>query len=314
MYTIVVLISDKVGPNMAPICLFTYNRLVETRLTIESLKCNYLATDSELTIFSDGPKNEHSIKAVQDVRDYLKTITGFKNVNIIESLNNKGLARSVIDGVTVLLDNYGSVIVIEDDLITSTNFLSYMNQALNFYSDNENVWSVSGFSFPINYPEGYEFDNSFGVRASSWGWATWKSRWAKVDWEISDYEEFMMDKAAKKKFKQGGSDLVKMLSNQMSGVIDSWAIRFCYSQFKHEGYDVLPVQSKVVNIGFNGDATNTQGMETRFGSTLDKSGNTKFVFNEVVGSDESILRQFRKPLTIRARVEFKIKAILETYR
>jgi hypothetical protein len=296
---------------MAPICLFTYNRLNETTLTVESLKCNTLAKNSVLIVFSDGARDENSFDSVRDVREYLKTITGFKSVIVIESLENKGLARSIIEGVTKVIDEYGNVIVVEDDLLTSTNFLCYMNQSLDLYRANSKIWSVSGFSFPINYPENYGFDNSFGVRASSWGWATWKDRWEKVDWEVSDYEDFMKDKSAQKDFKRGGSDLVKMLSKQMAGVIDSWAIRFTYSQFKYGCYDVLPVQSKVVNIGFNGDATNTQGMETRFDSTLDKSGSTIFVFNETVGTDESILRQFRKPLTIKARVEYKIKTVLK---
>jgi hypothetical protein len=95
----------------------------------------------------------------------------------------------------------------------------------------------------------------------------------------------------------------------MSGVIDSWAIRFTYSQFKRGSYDVLPVQSKVVNIGFNGDATNTKGMEKRFSSTLDESGSTVFVFNEAVSADEYVLRQFRKSFTIKTRVEYKIREV-----
>jgi glycosyltransferase involved in cell wall biosynthesis len=296
---------------LSPVCLFTYNRLDETKKTILALNNNYLASVSDLFIFSDGWKDEISKESVQCVRKFLTTIDGFKSVTVIERPENYGLAKSIITGVTDILDKYGRVIVLEDDLITSTNFLSYMNQALSFYRDNNKVWSISGFSFPIQYPKGYEFDNSFGVRASSWGWATWKDRWSEVDWKVSDYEEFMRNKSMQKQFKQGGSDLVRMLSKQMSGTIDSWAIRFTYSQFKHGSYDVLPVQSKVVNIGFNGDATNTQGMETRFGSTLDKSGNTVFVFNEAVSADEHVLRQFRKPLTIKSRVKYKISEVFK---
>jgi hypothetical protein len=293
----------------SPICLFVYNRLSETQKTIEALQANFSAAVSDLFIFSDGWKDEISKESVQCVRKFLTTIDGFKSVTVIERPENNGLAKSIITGVTDILDKYGRVIVLEDDLITSTNFLSYMNQALSFYSDNNKVWSISGFSFPIQYPKDYEFDNSFGVRASSWGWATWKDRWSEVDWKVSDYDQFMRNKSMQNQFKQGGSDLVRMLSKQMSGVIDSWAIRFTYSQFKHGSYDVLPVQSKVVNIGFNGDATNTKGMEKRFSSTLDESGSTVFVFNEAVSADEYVLRQFRKSFTIKTRVEYKIREV-----
>jgi hypothetical protein len=311
IYTIAILINDKVGPKMAPICLFTYNRLVETRLTIESLKCNYLAMDSELTIFSDGPKNIDSIKAVQDVRNYLKTITGFKKVSIIESLNNKGLARSVIDGVTVLLDNYSSVIVIEDDLLTSPNFLTYMNKGLDFYESNAEVWSVSGFSFPMDYPQGYEFDAAFGVRASSWGWATWADRWGKVDWDVSDYEVFIKDRKKQKEFNLGGSDLCKMLNDQMTGKINSWAIRFCYSQFKNKTFDVFPMISKVKNIGFSGEATHTTGMGGRFDTMLDETGGVDFEFPERVVVEPRVLSQFQKPFSIQTRIKYKLLGYLK---
>ncbi len=166
--------------NCSPICLFTYNRLSETKETVEALKDNLLASESDLLVFSDGWKNELAKNDVLSVRKFISSINGFKSVKVIESGVNKGLARSIIEGVTQLINEYGSVIVMEDDLITSPNFLSYMNQSLNFYRNNSKVWSVSGFSFPINYPENYGFDNSFGVRASSWGWATWKDRWERL--------------------------------------------------------------------------------------------------------------------------------------
>jgi glycosyltransferase involved in cell wall biosynthesis len=292
--------------DLAPICLFTYNRLEETKLTVEHLQKNDLAKESNLYIFSDGAKNEASVKSVEAVRQYLKKVDGFKKIEIIESPINKGLAKSIITGVSQVINEYGSVIVLEDDLITAPNFLSYMNQGLDFYQAQEKVWSVSGFSFPINYDADYKFDNSFGLRASSWGWGTWKNRWDLVDWNVSDYADFVNNKVAKKAFKRGGSDMCKMLDNQMTGKINSWAIRFCYAQFKQQCYDILPVNSKVVNIGFNGDASNTQGMETRFSSNLDKSEKTVFTFNSLIDVDENVLAQFRKPLSIFSRVKFKL--------
>ncbi|XPF95062.1 hypothetical protein ACM9HF_03365 [Colwellia sp. RE-S-Sl-9] len=293
--------------NLAPICLFTYNRLEETKLTIESLQKNYLANQSKLYIFSDGGKNETSIKSVAAVREYLKQVNGFKEVIIIESKVNKGLANSIIEGVTRIINEYGKIIVMEDDLVTSSNFLSYMNEGLAFYESSKNIWSVSGFSFPIDYPKSYEFDNAFGVRASSWGWATWKSRWDLVDWDVTDYTEFLNDKKSRKAFNRGGSDMCSMLHAQRTGKINSWAIRFCYAQFKQQAYDILPVKSKVVNVGFNGDASNTEGMGTRFRANLDEEGKSTFTFNNNIALNEDVLKQFRKPLSISVRLLSKIK-------
>jgi hypothetical protein len=295
----------------SPICLFVYNRLSETQKTIEALQANFLAAESDLFIFSDGWKNEVSRESVQCVRAFLTSIDGFKSVTIVERPENYGLAKSIITGATDILDKYGSVIVLEDDLVTSKNFLSYMNQSLEFYKENTKIWSISGFSFPIHYPKGYKFDTAFGVRASSWGWATWADRWQKVDWDVSDYEVFLKDKGAQKEFNVGGSDLCKMLNYQMSGKINSWAIRFCYAQFRNEALDVYPKKSKVQNVGFSEAATNTRGMGSRFHSELDVTENTNFCFSEQLEVDSVLLKQFQIPFSIYTRIKYKMLGLLK---
>jgi len=249
------------GNELAPVCLFTYNRLVETQKTLDALKSNFLALSSDLIVFSDGAKNKSAVESVNLVREYLKTVEGFKSVTVIERQENYGLAKSIISGVSEVIDKHGQIIVLEDDLVTSPNFLSYMNKSLDFYDKKSKIWSVSGFSFPMSYQPNYNFDVAFGVRASSWGWATWADRWDKVDWDVADYTSFIKDKKAQKEFKQGGSDLCKMLNDQMTGKINSWAIRFCYAQFKNKALDVYPVSSKIKNIGFSAEATHTGGMD-----------------------------------------------------
>ena len=180
-------------------------------------------------------------KAVEAVRQYLKTIDGFKSINIIESTKNKGLANSVISGVTQVIRKHNRVIVLEDDLETSENFLEYMNHALVFYENTKNIWSISGYCPPITIPDNYNKAVFLSYRSSSTGWATWKDRWEKNDWEIKDYERFRKNKYLKKKFNRGGNDLVWMLEYQMNDEIDSWAVRWCYNQFKLDMYSIYPV-------------------------------------------------------------------------
>ncbi|MGX9418448.1 glycosyltransferase [Vibrio sp. WJH972] len=304
-------INMKTKMKLAPICLFVYNRLHETKETINALSHNAGALESELFIFSDAAKNEKAKEAVNSVRQYIRNIKGFKNVTVIERTENFGLAKSIICGVSNIVEQYDKVIVLEDDLITSKNFLAYMNQALSFYQASPKVWSISGFSFPIKYQDSYQFDNAFGLRASSWGWATWKDRWDLVDWDVSDYQQFSKDRKARKAFNRGGSDMCKMLHDQRIGKINSWAIRFCYAQFKQQAYDVLPVESKILNIGFSVDASHTAGMEARFSSNLDQSGKTNFVFDPSIAVDENVLKQFRKPLSLYTRVMTKITRLLK---
>lgn len=234
--------------NLAPILLFTYRR-VPTK-TIESLLKNSLAKESNLFIFSDGSKNEKDKNDVLTVRNYIKTIKGFKSLKIVESPKNKGLANSIINGVTNIIEQYNKVIVLEDDLIISNDFLSFMNEGLNFYENDKSIWSMAGYSPRLPCLTNYNFDVYLSPRASSWGWATWKDRWDSIDWEAKDFKKLKQDKKKQKQFNIGGNDMYKMLELQMLGKIDSWAIRWCFSQFLQDRYTVFPKKSKIVNDGF----------------------------------------------------------------
>ncbi|MDO7138862.1 glycosyltransferase [Algibacter lectus] len=294
---------------LVPICLFTYNRLDETILTINALKSNYLAEASDLYIFSDGGKNESASKKIEIVRKYLKTITGFKSVTIFESETNKGLAKSIITGVTSVLEKHEKVIVLEDDLITSPNFLNFMNQSLTFYKNDENIFSISGYTFDLkSLPINNDF--YFGYRASSWGWGIWKNRWETIDWNISDYQEFSNNKTLRKRFNRGGSDMSGMLKNQMENKIDSWAIRFCYHQFKHDLKTVFPNKSKIQSIGFSKEATHTSGTK-RFITDLDDSNKTTFEFETFSAMDSTLMKEFRSKFSIKTRLLDKINQIIQ---
>ena len=235
--------------NLAPVLLFTFNRLDHTKKTIEALQKNILAKDSEIFIFSDGPRNIEEEEEVNKVRDYIKGIDGFKKINIIESENNKGLAKSIIEGVSKVINEYGKVIVLEDDLVTTEYFLEYMNDAINTYSHRMDIWSISGYTPKIKIPDYYKDNIYLTRRGCSWGWATWKDRWILNDWEIKDYNDFKVDKVKIKEFNQMGNDMTPMLKDQMEGRINSWAIRWGYNQFKQNLWTVYPVKSFVKNIG-----------------------------------------------------------------
>ena len=240
---------------MAPIVLFVYNRPWHTQQTIESLQKNVFAEQSDLVIFSDAAKDVNSQSLVQKVREYIKDIGGFKSVRIVEREQNWGLAKSVIAGVTDVITQYGRIIVLEDDIVTNTNFLRFMNQSLEYYHSNNRIMSISGYSHPFKIPKNYKKDTLLFYRSSSWGWATWSDRWKKVDFEMSDYQSFIKNKDEQERFNYGGEDLLDMLQYQMSGKINSWAIRFAYAQYRYDSYSVFPIHSLTKNIGHDGTGT-----------------------------------------------------------
>jgi hypothetical protein len=246
------------SPNkLAPIVLFVYNRPEHTKRTVESLLNNTLVSKSTLFIFSDGAKSDKDILAVDAVRNFIKTIKGSNKIEIIEREKNFGLANSVIVGVNEVINLSGKAIVLEDDMISSPYFLKYMNEMLNYFGDDQRIFSVTGYTFPIKIPSNYQHSVYLSPRASSWGWGTWKGRWDKVDWEIKDFQSFINDKSRVEYFNNGGDDLTRMLKNSISGKIDSWAVKWSYAHFKNNAYCVYPVRSRVKNIGADKSGVHT---------------------------------------------------------
>lgn len=244
--------------NLAPIALFVYNRLKHTQRAVNSLLGNRLASDSDLFVFSDGAKDEAGFAAIQQIRQYIRMIRGFKSVTIIEREWNWGLANSVIGGITELCNEFGRVIAVEDDLLTTADFLTFINQALERYESEPRIFSVSGFNFGFEGPEHYPYDAFCFYRSSSLGWGTWKDRWEQADWKISDYNRFCADKKQQQRFNRGGDDLSNMLALQMQGKINSWAIRWAYTHFKQDAFALLSLRPRVFHIGSDSSATHSR--------------------------------------------------------
>lgn len=234
---------------------------------MQALEANELAEESELYIFSDGPKYQQDVPKVEEVRSYIEEYRSrslFKKLTVIKAEQNKGLANSVIDGVTDVIRKYGKVIVLEDDCVTTRDFLRYMNGALDFYEKKEQIWSVSGYTSSLPTLKNYPKDIYLLYRGSSWGWGTWNDRWETVDWNVSDYKSFRFNIKKRKKLARGGNDLPSMLKAQMNGKIDSWAIRWCYAQSMQDKLTIYPTVSYLCNEGYENGAHNTPKMEGKY--------------------------------------------------
>ena len=235
--------------SLAPIILFVYNRIDHTIKTIEALQKNKLATASELFIYSDAPKNNNASFGVEKVRDYIKTVDGFKNITIIERKKNWGLATSIIDGVSKIVNDFGKIIVLEDDLVTSPYFLSYMNDGLNIYENEDQVACIHGYCYPIKSTLKHSF---FIKGADCWGWATWKDSWDIFEENSTKLlDEIKITKCQRQIDFNNSYPYVKMLKNQINGKIDSWAIRWYISTFLQDKLTLYPGKSFVVNIGMD---------------------------------------------------------------
>jgi hypothetical protein len=292
---------------LAPVCLFVFNRLNETKRTIQELQKNFLALESDLIIFSDGVRGDQSDAKVIEVRNYIRTVSGFKSIQIVEAITNNGLANSIIEGVTQTLNKYGKVIVLEDDLITTPNFLTFMNEALDFYKESSRVQSVNGYSLKIQNKE----DVYFHRRAFPWGWGTWDDRWSK---ELFDKDKILkMIKTDKKLLKDFnkicGSDISSMLKDSISGVNNSWYVRWVFNHFINKKLSVYPATSKVRNIGFINEGTHCVGINT-YKEEIDIKHNVDFSFFHFKESNKIVNDQFLKYFKKNYKIWFRIKLLV----
>lgn len=235
---------------IAPIALFVYNRPYHTQQTVEALKENILADESDLYIYSDAPKGENDKADVEEVREYLKSIKGFKKINIIQREENWGLADSIINGVTEVIIEYGKVIVLEDDLVTSPYFLKFMNEALEYYESNKKVWHISGWNYPIN-TEGLG-DTFLWRTMNCWGWATWADRWKYYEKNIDKTIDNFTKEDIKRFNLDGTEDFFGQVIANKEKKINTWAIFWYATIFKQSGLCLNPTQTFVENIGHDG--------------------------------------------------------------
>ena len=239
--------------NLAPIVLFVYNRQWHTQQTIEALLKNDLASKSGLIIYSDAARDREAQYGVRKVREFIHTIDGFSSVTIIERDENFGLARSIITGVSEVVDRFGKIIVLEDDLVTSPHFLRYMNEALELYQDDEKVASIHGYLYPL----GKEFSEPFFIRgADCWGWGTWRRAWACFEPDGGTLLAELQRRQLTDRFDFCGTHpYTEMLQAQMCGDIDSWAIRWNAAAFLKDMLTLYPHVSLVHNIGLDCSGT-----------------------------------------------------------
>lgn len=242
---------NNVSRNLAPVAIFVYNRLENTKGVIEALQKNYLAKDTDVFVFSDGPKTEKNKKSVESVRGYLKTVTGFKSFTLIERKENYYIEKNIIEGVTEIVNKFGKIIVLEDDGVSAKNFLTFMNDALDFYQDKERVMHIATFTF-IKMPKDFRktFFWSYSENTGG-GWGTWKRAWDKFVWFKNEQEALsVLTEEQKNRIQLGG--IMKSLGFLKLNPIP-WDICWNLAINRNDGLSVNSPRALIKNNGlFNG--------------------------------------------------------------
>lgn len=249
--------------NLAPIVVFAYNRPDHLRQTLEALAKNDLASESVLYVYCDGAKPNATKEQVQQVaenRMVAKSAKGFKELHVIEREENVGLMNNIVGAVTEIVNQYGRVIVFEDDMLTSPGTLCYFNDALETYKDDEKVMHIVSYMFPHRYllPETFFYT----VPYPGGGWATWQRAWKHYSNDIEElYNEWKDDLSYFNYWDHDGTDLVKQLVDNYKGTLRTWFVRWYAVMLRMGGLTLYPGKSLVTNIGFDGTGDNCVRLE-----------------------------------------------------
>ena len=296
---------------LAPILLFVYNRPEHTRRAIQSLQQNLLAHDSELHIYSDAPKKPEDETTVNEVREYIDHITGFNQVNIVMRDRNQGLANNIIDGVTTLVNRYGKVIVLEDDLVTAPYFLTFMNDALETYKDEPKVGHIQACDFTRDP----SLPDTFLIKwTGSWGWATWQRAWQHFNPDGTALLEELQRRNLTYRFDFNGTyAYTRMLRRQTEGKNNSWAIRWNASLFLNDILSLNAGKSLVRNEGFDGSGTNCGGGGLYDSTLYMQRLNVQKIspIAESVVGRQALIRYYRRTNSFMAKAIRRIKRTLK---
>lgn len=281
---------------VAPIIVTVYNRFDHFKKCIECLLECREASSSEIYIVSDGAYREEDRKIINSIREYANEIKGFKKINKLFWNENMGSFNSVNTAIKKVLETNDSFIFLEDDIVVNEDFLHYLNNGLEFYKDDKRIFSISAYAFPIKRPKNYELDIYTSPRFNAWGFATWKNRWESMDWNLSDFDEFIKNKSEVKSFNKVAVSTLPVLLLDRKGTIKATDIRISYNMFRKKLLTIYPFETKTINNGFDGTGEHCGKVSKEknpFTIKMEEKKNS-IVFKENIDLDNSILKEIRK--------------------
>lgn len=278
----------------APVVVYTYNRHEHLKKTIAALQANHLAVHTDIFVVSDGPKDECANKSVSALREYIDSIEGFHAVNRIYHKNNVGVFRSVQIAEQLILSDYDRLITLEDDIVTSENFLDFINAGLDFYEDSDLAFTVAGYCHPINISHGYEFDSWNCPWHMPWGYGIWKKKYSTINIEFNPFQEIKKIKSKYSFLKKYGDFFIETLDHDARGLMVAGDARIAGQMLLKGAYTVVPSKSKVRNIGMDGSGVHCLPTD-KFDIELDDGQQRIFKFStDELDLDSQALIEYRQ--------------------
>ena len=232
-----------------PVVLFVYKRTDTLRVTLESLRKNKVRL---LIVYSDAAKIEDDRLAVDEVRKMVAQIDWCETeLHFAES--NKGLGRSIREGLDDVFSRFEAAVVCEDDLEFVEGTLDYLTHALTHYADDCKVMSVTGYTNANITPGDVGVNPYFDGRFECWLWGTWRRVWKEMKSRTALEMMNMVKERGEDPYAWGG-DLPYMAKTELRSNI--WAVRMCYLHILNHGLCLRPPWSMVNHIGWGDGSTN----------------------------------------------------------
>lgn len=291
------------------IAVFCYKRAAKLKRAMEALLRNPESAAMDIVFFCDGYKGEADREGVLATRAYIDGLTGFRSIHKQYRKRNLSTGPNFQQGITWLCKNYDQFIVVEDDLVVSPNYIRFMMDALEHYREEEDVFSISGFCFPLK-KDGHPYDSTIHTRFCCYGWASWSDRVEKVTWDKASLSSLLYETPGfRRLLNREGLDLSRILRKQISGKISTWDIQMQVHVARNAMKVVYPLQSKGCNIGFDNESTNTFGVDY-LKTTVDDGNQKKFSFCPVEEVNPFLQQQLRKPYSFPSLAARKIRNTL----
>lgn len=286
--------------------VFCYNRVSKLKRCIDALLTNPECAEMDIIFFSDGPKKKDDSTPIAEVRNYIDKLKGFKTVIKHYREENLSTGPNFRTGLTFLAENYEQFIIVEDDLIVSPNYIKFLLDALTFYKQDKSVFCVTAYVFPIKSKD-YKYDTIVYKRFCSYGWGGWGNRFDSVIWDENQLERLMNTSPGfKKRLNAEGYDLVRMLKKQISGKISTWDIQMQTHVAENRLKVIYPTLSKVSNIGFDEESTNTSGVNYLV-TPVDDGKQRTFRFSPSTNILPELQAQIKAPYSYKTLVIRKLR-------
>tara|TARA_Y100000996_G_C22445067_1_gene611477 strand:- start:52 stop:885 length:834 start_codon:yes stop_codon:yes gene_type:complete len=232
--------------NNTGVALFVYNRPSHFRRVLIALE-NYKI--EELNVFLDGPKNNKDKILQKEIKLTLKRNKYNKSINfkVNYSNKNKGLAKSIMQGLDKLSKRYENILILEDDCVPRKELFYFINKKIKLLR-NKNYAAICGYQLPeIHKKSKKKIDTLILKYFVSWGWCVKSSYWKEYR---KQYKFFKKNKIK--------DVLIKKINKLILNKNNVWTIDFIkFNNLQKKKY-IFPSMSLIKNIGFDGSGVNSK--------------------------------------------------------